>query len=63
MALKRMVTDMARKIFLVEVTVDVDDYAYLESEVDVWVAIGNALTDAGFDDVLYGECLPLFEEE
>lgn len=52
---------MARRIHLVEVTVDDST-----DELATWLAIGGALSDAGFDDVLYGETesLPdeLFEE-
>jgi hypothetical protein len=45
---------MARRIHLIEVTVD--DFT---DELDTWQAIGGALADAGFDDVLYGETQPL----
>ncbi len=48
---------MARRIHLIEVTVDDST-----DETDTWMAIGGALSDAGFDDVLYGETQPLEED-
>jgi hypothetical protein len=51
---------MTKRTYLVEVTVDDPDEG---DSVDVWRAIGGALTDAGFDDVLYGESMPLEDGE
>lgn len=49
---------MAWRVHLVEVTVDAET-----GELDTWMAIGGALSDAGFDDVLYGEAYPLNDDE
>lgn len=42
------------RLHLVEVTVPWED-----DEDETWRRIGQALEDAGFNDVLYGEALPL----
>jgi hypothetical protein len=46
------------RVYVVEVTVEEPD-----ENNDTWMKIGGALESVGFDDVLYGECFPMTDEE